>query len=94
MKPFSIDCPPTSRDDAADAAPRLSTLIGAILWLSGEYSRGACPHKAAAMADHLGMLARHGGADPSLRALASSLHDHWRRLAGAPVRSARPVPLH
>ncbi|OGA54382.1 MAG: hypothetical protein A3G24_05825 [Betaproteobacteria bacterium RIFCSPLOWO2_12_FULL_62_13] len=62
-------------------APRLQTLIAALIYLMSHYARTGCPRLAVCVSRHLQCLALHPNAAPAVRDVCASVHGLWTAVA-------------
>lgn len=58
-------------------APRMETLVAALIYLMSHYARSGCPRLAVCVSRHLQCLALHPDAAPVVRDMCASLQGTW-----------------
>ncbi len=62
-------------------APRMETLVAALIYLMSHYARSGCPRLAVCISRHLQCLALHPDAAAVVRDTCASLHGAWTAAA-------------
>jgi hypothetical protein len=69
-----------------DPSPaKLSTVLGAALYLMTSYRRSRCPRVALMVARHLECVAAHRDSDATMRQLCTSLSREWNAASAIPA---------